>query len=73
MPSPVASSKITGKIGDRNSIGIISAADNYSSSISNMDVAAVNAIRVKRDFSDQNHAGIVYTDKSHNNFDKPCI
>jgi len=66
--NPVASSKITGKIGDRNSIGVISAADNYGSSISNMDVAAVNAIRVKRDFSDQNHAGIVYTDKTYNDY-----
>ena len=66
--NPVASSKITGKIGDRNSIGIISAADNYGSSINNMDVAAVNAIRVKRDFSDQNHAGVVYTDKTYNDY-----
>ena len=66
--NPVASSKITGKIGDRNSIGVISAADNYGSSISNMDVAAVNAIRVKRDFSDQNHAGVVYTDKTYNDY-----
>ena len=33
-----------------------------------MDVAAVNAIRVKRDFSDQNHAGIVYTDKTYNDY-----
>ena len=66
--NPVASSKITGKIGNRNSIGIISAADNYGSSISNMDVAAVNAIRLKRDFSDQNHAGVVYTDKSYNDY-----
>lgn len=66
--NPVASSKITGKIGDRSSIGVISAADNYGSSISNMDIAAANAIRLKRDFSDQNHTGIVYTDKSYNDY-----
>ena len=66
--NPVASSKITGKIGNRNSIGVISAADNFGSSLSNMDVAAVNALRIKRDFSNQNHAGIVYTDKTHNGY-----
>ena len=64
----MASSKITGKIGNRNSIGVISAADNFGSSLSNMDVAAVNALRIKRDFSNQNHAGIVYTDKTHNGY-----
>ena len=66
--NPVASAKITGKIGDKNSIGVISAADNFGSSISNMDVAAVNAIRIKRDFLDQNHTGFVYTDKTHNEY-----
>ena len=66
--NPVASSKITGKIGDKNSIGVISAADNFGPSISKMDVAAVNALRLKRDFLDQNHAGIVYTDKTYNDY-----
>ena len=36
--------------------------------IRDRDVAAVNALRVKRDFSNQNHAGIVYTDKTHNDY-----
>ena len=66
--NPIASAKVTGKIGDRSSIGVISAADNFGPSISNMDVAASNAIRLKRDFLDQNHAGVVYTDKTHNDF-----
>ena len=65
--NPIASTKITGKNG-ANSIGIISTADNTGPSLSKMDAAIVNALRYKRDFSDQNHAGIVYTDKSHNNF-----
>jgi len=65
--NPIASTKITGKIG-ANSIGVISAADNSGPSISKMDAAVVNALRFKRDYSDQNHMGIIYTDKTDNDW-----
>ena len=65
--NPVAAGKIAGKFG-ANTIGFISAADNSGPSISEMDLSYVNALRLKRDLSAQNHIGMVYTNKSHDNW-----
>ena len=67
IANPAAAAKIAGKIGN-TSIGFISAADNTGSSLSNLDPAYVNALRLKRDLSSQNHIGFVYTDRLHNNW-----
>ena len=63
--NPAVATKIAGKIGSTN-VGFISAADNTSSSLAQLDAAYVNALRLKRDLSDQNHIGLVYTDRIHN-------
>ena len=65
--NPIAAGKIAGKFG-ANTIGFISAADNSGPSISEMDLSYVNALRLKRDLSAQNHIGMVYTNKSHDNW-----
>jgi len=67
IANPVAAAKIAGKIGN-TTIGFISAADNTGSSISNLDAAYVNVLRLKRDISNQNHIGLVYTDHIHNDW-----
>jgi len=64
ISNPAAAAKIAGKIGN-TSVGFISAADNRGPSISNIDPAYINVIRLKRDLSDQNHIGLVYTDRIH--------
>ena len=64
IANPVAAGKIAGKFG-ANTIGYISAADNSGPSISEMDLSYVNVLRLKRDLSDQNHMGLVFTDKTH--------
>ena len=66
IANPVAAGKIAGKFG-ANTVGFISAADNTGPSISEMDLSYVNALRLKRDLSDQNHMGMVFTDKSNKN------
>lgn len=65
--NPVAAGKIAGKFG-ANTIGFISAADNSGPSLSKMDPSYVNALRLKRDLSDQNHIGLVFTNKTHDNW-----
>ncbi|MDP7060837.1 MAG: DUF5916 domain-containing protein, partial [Candidatus Marinimicrobia bacterium] len=65
--NPVAAGKIAGKFG-ANTIGFISAADNSGPSLSKMDPSYVNALRLKRDLSDQNHIGLVFTYKTHDNW-----
>ena len=65
--NPVAAGKIAGKFG-ANTIGFISAADNGGPSLSKMDPSYVNALRLKRDLSDQNHIGLVFTNKTHDNW-----
>jgi len=65
--NPVAAGKIAGKFG-ANTIGFISAADNSGPSLSEMDLSYVNALRLKRDLSDQNHIGLVFTNKAHDNW-----
>ena len=65
--NPVAAGKIAGKFG-ANTIGFISAADNSGPSLSEMDPSYVNALRLKRDLSDQNHIGLVFTNKTHDNW-----
>jgi|TARA_B110000263_G_C15311954_1_gene514017 hypothetical protein len=64
ISNPAAAAKIAGKIGN-TTVGFISAADNRGSSLSNFDPAYVNVIRLKRDLSEQNHIGFVYTDRIH--------
>ena len=64
IANPVAAGKIAGKFG-ANTIGYISAADNSGPSISEMDLSYLNVLRLKRDLSDQNHMGLVFTDKTH--------
>ena len=64
IANPVAAAKIAGKVG-ATTLAMISAADNTGPSIADMDAAFVNALRLKRDLSAQNHMGLVYTDKSH--------
>ena len=65
IANPAAATKIAGKIGSTN-VGFISAADNTGSSLAHLDAAYVNALRLKRDLSNQNHIGLVYTDRVHN-------
>ena len=60
ISNPTAAAKIAGKIGN-TTVGYIAAVDNKGPSISNLDPAYVNVIRLKRDLSDQNHIGLVYT------------
>ena len=67
IANPAAATKIAGKIGSTN-IGFISAADNTGSSLAQLDAAYVNALRLKRDLSNQNHIGLVYTDRVHNDW-----
>ena len=67
IANPVAAAKLAGKIGG-TTLALISAADNTGSSIADMDAAFVNALRLKRDLSSQNHMGLVYTDKSHSDW-----
>ena len=64
IANPVAAAKIAGKVG-ATTLAMISAADNTGPSIADMDAAFVNALRLKRDLSAQNHIGLVYTGKSH--------
>ena len=64
IANPVAAAKIAGKVG-ATTLAMISAADNTGPSIADMDAAFVNALRLKRDLSAQNHIGPVYTGKSH--------
>ena len=67
IANPAAAAKIAGKIGN-TTVGLISAADNTGPSIAKIDAAYVNAIRLKRDISDQNHIGLVYTDRIHDDW-----
>jgi hypothetical protein len=72
IANPVGAGKIAGKFG-ANTIGFISAADNSGPSISEMDLSYVNALRLKRDLSDQNHLGLVFTDKSHKDWSNRVV
>ena len=72
ISNPTAAAKIAGKIGN-TTVGYISAVDNKGPSISNLDPAYVNVIRLKRDLSDQNHIGLVYTDRMHNDLSNRVI
>jgi len=72
IANPVGAGKIAGKFG-ANTIGFISAADNSGPSISEMDLSYVNALRLKRDLSDQNHMGLVFTDKSHKDWSNRVV
>ncbi len=72
IANPVGAGKIAGKFG-ANTIGFISAADNNGPSISEMDLSYVNALRLKRDLSDQNHMGLVFTDKSHKDWSNRVV
>ena len=67
IANPAAATKITGKIGS-TAVGLLSAADNTGSSLAHLDAAYVNALRLKRDISNQNHIGLVYTDRIHNDW-----
>jgi hypothetical protein len=59
---PVAALKLTGKVSGTN-VGVLSAADDASASLTGRDHPVYNILRVRRDLVAQSTIGIVYTDK----------
>lgn len=64
IANPVAAAKVAGKSGSMT-IAALSAVDNGGPSIAEIDAAYVNAIRLKKDLGGLNSAGLVFTDRTH--------
>jgi hypothetical protein len=60
---PLAAVKLTGRAGEKNNIGLLSAVDAPSTSITGEDHRFFNAFRVRRDFRKQSTLAFTYTDK----------
>src|SRR6185503_17432961 len=60
--SPVASGKLSGKVGGLN-VGFLSAVDTRSQSVSQADNPIYNLVRVRRDLGKQSNIGLAYTDR----------
>ncbi len=67
IANPLAAVKVAGKTGS-TTIAAITAVDNSGPSIADVDAAYVNAIRLKKDLSGQNNIGVVYTDRTHDDW-----
>lgn len=59
---PVAALKLTGKVSGTN-VGVLSAVDDPSASLTGRDHPVYNILRVRRDLVAQSTIGMVYTDK----------
>lgn len=59
---PVAGAKLTGKIGHLN-VGVISAVDGKSASLSGTENPIFNIVRLRGDLGGQSTAGLTYTDR----------
>jgi hypothetical protein len=62
ISSPVAATKMTGKMGGVN-IGVLSAVDDDARSRTGTDHPVYNIVRLRRDLGAQSNMGLVYTDR----------
>ena len=62
IASPVAATKLTGKIGGTE-LAILLAADDKALSVTEGDYPIYNLVRIKRDVGEQSTVGIAYTDR----------
>lgn len=62
--NPVAAGKVTGKVGGRTDVGLLSAVDEVTEADGRLHHPVFNLLRVRRDVGAQSTAGLVYTDRT---------
>ncbi len=63
VASPIAATKITGKVGGRTTLAYLAAVDDAALSVSGDDNPIFNILRVQRDVGARSRAALVYTDR----------
>jgi hypothetical protein len=63
VASPIAATKITGKVGGRTTLAYLAAVDDEAMSASGADNPIFNILRVQRDVGARSRAALVYTDR----------
>ncbi|HWI19927.1 MAG TPA: DUF5916 domain-containing protein [Vicinamibacterales bacterium] len=67
VASPIAATKITGKVGGRTSLAYLAAVDDQALSATGEDYPIFNILRVQRDVGARSRAALVYTDRIDGN------
>ncbi len=67
VASPIAATKITGKVGGRTTLAYLAAVDDETLSASGEDHPIFNIMRVQRDVGARSRAALVYTDRIDGN------
>jgi len=63
VASPIAATKVTGKIGGRTTLAYLAAVDDQALSATGDDYPIFNILRVQRDVGARSRAALVYTDR----------